>query len=164
MGGYSFDFVHGELTCTKLSSPQKSVVNFITQTSISPEIFQIANPTIFSLEESQEILDALYQDYRYYYTLENRIQANKNHPDVNTWLLEQQEVSDRMKYPNPYIWLCYKLEAYKNSPQEIRTIGDLKEHCKSPTYICHKRLHFLTDILKTYHIDIWNEKYDQYDV
>ena len=35
-----------------------------------------------------------------------------------------------MKYDNPYIWLKYKLLAYKDqTDKRIETIGDLLSHC-----------------------------------
>jgi hypothetical protein len=78
---------------------------------------------------------------------------------------EKKVLWDSMKYQNPYVWLQYKLQAYKDSPKAIITIWDLKKHCEEPTYICHKRLQFLSNILLTqYNIDIFDESLENLDI
>lgn len=75
--------------------------------------------------------------------------------------LKQKYLWESMKYDNPFIWLEYKRRAYAETASSVRTIGDLKKHCQSPTYICHKRLMFLHGILKRdFGLDIFSDTID----
>lgn len=75
---------------------------------------------------------------------------------------ELQTIWDAMKYDNPYIWLKYKLLAYKDEGEKkIETLWDLLSHCSPEWYICWKRLHFLhAGLLKYYSLDIYNLEKD----
>jgi hypothetical protein len=58
-----------------------------------------------------------------------------------------QELSDKMTFANPIIWMMYKYEAYKDEAQPIRTMHDFRVHCSKQGYICTKRFNFLNEQL-----------------
>lgn len=70
--------------------------------------------------------------------------------------VELNTIWDEMKFDNPYIWMKYKLMAYKNdSHKKIETIWDLILHCSPGWDICSKRLRFFNGwLLKHFSIDI----------
>lgn len=57
--------------------------------------------------------------------------------------LEQKQLGEAMTFANPLIWLLYKIKAYQGTEKALENLGDLRKHCESPTYICHKRLDYL---------------------
>ncbi len=56
-------------------------------------------------------------------------------------------LGDAMQYDTPAVWMNYKREAYRGTPQEIATIADFRTHCSKPGYICTKRFTFLNEYL-----------------
>lgn len=63
--------------------------------------------------------------------------------------LQQKELGEAMTFANPLIWLLYKIQAYAGSPKALKTLANLRKHAESPTYICHKRLNFLNEYIKS---------------
>lgn len=69
-----------------------------------------------------------------------------------------QKLGDDMKFDNPFIWMYYKILAYKWRKNEISTIWDFIKHCEWKTDICHQRFDFLNKNLKErYDIDFFKE-------
>lgn len=171
----SFNYTHGNLEI-EWWSESKNYANFITPetleithiptqkniTFLQQKIVMISNP-----QEFQKKIDTLIEQYHEYMNLEAKIQslkkdARKNALSINALQLKQKLLWESMKYDNPHIWLQYKIKAYAWQPNEVSTLGDLKEHAKSPTYICHKRLQFLAKYLKeNFGKDIFDENLDQ---
>ncbi|MFZ1250220.1 MAG: hypothetical protein WAR37_02115 [Candidatus Microsaccharimonas sp.] len=60
---------------------------------------------------------------------------------------KQQSLSDSMTFSNPFVWIMYKFEAYKDEAQPIRTIRDFRIHCSKDGYICTKRFRFINEQL-----------------
>lgn len=58
-----------------------------------------------------------------------------------------QDISDAMTFVSPHIWIQYKYEAYKDEPQPILNLHDLRLHCSKPGYICTKRYTFVNQWL-----------------
>jgi hypothetical protein len=58
-----------------------------------------------------------------------------------------QRLSDSMTFSNPFVWILYKFEAYKNEAQSIRTIRDFRIHCSKVGDICTKRFLFVNEQL-----------------
>lgn len=54
-----------------------------------------------------------------------------------------RQVSEKMTYPSPIVWMMYKYEAYADESQPIRTMQDFRIHCSKPGYICTKRFNFV---------------------
>lgn len=170
--GYEFDFVHGSLNIRNKKTT-KNYFTLITESKIPKDLLTIIFPEIFTEDQSNTSIEKLVDDYHKYMRLEDEIAKlqwllswEQNHIyTISELESEKKLLWDSMKYPNPYIWLQYKLQAYKNSPKQITTIWDLKEHCKDPTYICHKRLQFLSNILKNeYKIDIFDENLENLEI
>jgi len=112
---------------------------------------------ILTLQENQQTLEKLIEDYTLYLHYQSEMERHKKSPQNGIFSLKMQQISDRMKYPNPWVWIHYKIQAYAHTSQAIVTVADLKNHCEAPTHICHQRFDFLTNILNTqYHIDIYN--------
>lgn len=117
----------------------------------------------FSLSDFK--IKKLVSQYFEYVDMEEKIQElskNLKSPEDNAKItklqIEQKNLWEAMKYDNPFIWVKYKIDAYKWNPEsEIKTIWDFVAHChKSPTYICGKRFHFLNKILQEkYWIDLF---------
>ena len=55
----------------------------------------------------------------------------------------RQAIGERMFYDDPMIWIAYKREAYRGTPQEIATVGDFRRHAEHPGDLCEKRYRFL---------------------
>lgn len=69
-----------------------------------------------------------------------------------------QKLGNDMKFDNPFIWMYYKILAYKWRKNEISTIWDFIKHCEWKTDICHQRFDFLNKNLKEkYNIDLFEE-------
>jgi hypothetical protein len=58
-----------------------------------------------------------------------------------------QSLSDSMTFSNPFVWIMYKFEAYKNEAQPIRTMRDFRIHCSKVGDICTKRFTFVNEQL-----------------
>ena len=58
-----------------------------------------------------------------------------------------QLLSDSMTFSNPFVWIMYKFEAYKNEAQSIRTMRDFRIHCGKVEDICTKRFSFVNEQL-----------------
>lgn len=58
-----------------------------------------------------------------------------------------QSLSDSMTFSNPFVWIMYKFEAYKNEAQPIRTMRDFRIHCSKAGDICTKRFSFVNEQL-----------------
>jgi hypothetical protein len=58
-----------------------------------------------------------------------------------------QSLSDSMTFSNPFVWIMYKFEAYKNEAQSIRTMRDFRIHCSKVGEICTKRFSFVNEQL-----------------
>jgi len=115
---------------------------------------------ILTLQENEEVLAQLLTDYKLYSQLESQLKTDTKSVKNGVIHLKMQHISDRMKYPNPRIWILYKTIAYRNLPNRIITIEDLKNHCKPVTHICHQRFDFLTNILKKeYSLDVFDGRF-----
>jgi hypothetical protein len=74
------------------------------------------------------------------------------------WVSILKDVGENMKFNTPAIWIRYKTEAYKNTPNEILTLADLIQHSLGDDSICGERLKFLDEQLQnTYSISLFNE-------
>jgi len=60
---------------------------------------------------------------------------------------ELQSLSDSMTFSNPFVWIMYKFEAYKDEAQPIRTMRDFRIHCSKEGDICTKRFAFVNEQL-----------------
>ena len=58
-----------------------------------------------------------------------------------------QTLSDSMTFSNPFVWIMYKFEAYKDEAQPIRTMRDFRIHCSKEGDICTKRFTFVNEQL-----------------
>ncbi len=122
----------------------------------------------FSRQEIAKLVD----QYHQYMRRENQIKKLKEAMadlgmtqkidllnQLNQLQLEQKTLGEAMKYDNPLIWLEYKLQAYRGTENEIKTVEDLRKHSASPTYICHKRLTYLAKAMKENGFgDFWKEQ------
>jgi hypothetical protein len=71
-------------------------------------------------------------------------ELNSKHTQIKQAL---QDLSDSMRFSNPFVWIMYKYEAYQNEAQPIRTLRDFRLHCSKDGYICTKRFMFLNEQL-----------------
>jgi hypothetical protein len=72
-----------------------------------------------------------------------------------------QRLSDSMTFSNPFVWILYKFEAYKNEAQSIRTIRDFRIHCSKVGDICTKRFLFVNEQLtQKDHPTLMDDLYD----
>ncbi len=62
---------------------------------------------------------------------------------------EKNRIGDEMFYIDPIVWMMYKHEAYLGKKNEIKTVGNLREHCTDHGGICAKRFNFLSTYIKT---------------
>jgi hypothetical protein len=124
------------------------------------------------IEFSDREIEKLVEQYNLYMAWEQEIKDLKNQVaetlgvaqkteilmQINQLQLRQKELGEAMKFANPYIWMGYKMKAYLGSEKEIKTIGDLRVHAASPTYICHKRINYLAEgMKKNGYGDLWSE-------
>jgi hypothetical protein len=58
-----------------------------------------------------------------------------------------QSLSNSMTFSNPFVWIMYKFEGYKNEAQSIRTMRDFRIHCSKVGDICTKRFSFVNEQL-----------------
>lgn len=175
-----FDYVHSSLNLWRFTN-EKAYITFISTEKFDIE-FESENENknnqvnmkkvdILDFELSQQKIETLVKQYNEYMELEKQIETLKekikNSDDKNitkqiTLLqLKQKYLWESMKYDNPYIWIEYKRLAYAWTESKVETIWELRKHCESPTYICHKRLMFLNSILKENWIDIFDKNIDE---
>ncbi|RAL55891.1 hypothetical protein BLD25_03580 [Candidatus Gracilibacteria bacterium GN02-872] len=184
--GREFDFVHGNLNFGE-KTEKSGFFNLITLNKFDLNILenldenQVENyfiPKIGDFKESEKKIKLLVEQFFERMNLDKEIKHLNNElkktedKDKKSELqakiikkeLNQKTLGESMKYDNPYIWIKYKIKAYKGLPDEIITIGDFEKHChKSPTYICGKRFDFLNKYLKEkYNIDLLtNNQYEE---
>lgn len=88
-------------------------------------------------------------------TLSLKLARQKINGTVDTKLVDEhssvktnlQNLSDSMTFSNPFVWITYKFEAYKDEAQPIRTMRDFRIHCSKEAYICTKRFTFINEQL-----------------
>lgn len=178
-----FDYVHWSLTLWKYSQ-EKPYITFISTRKIDFDLIESDSSKLFIEMKNKQLIDfelspwkisTLVEQYHEYMDLENQIQLlkeelkNSNNIDnsdlsrkITLLQLKQKHLWESMKYDNPFIWIEYKRLAYVWTSSKIETIWELRSHCASPTYICHKRLMFLNSVLKTkYSLDIFDSNIDE---
>lgn len=182
-----FDFVHWNLNFWE-KTEKKWFFNLITLNKFDWNILenlenenQVENyfiPEIWDFKESEEKIKLLVEQFFERMNLDKEIKHLNNElkkaeeknkkselqAKIIKKELKQKTLWESMKYDNPYIWIKYKIKAYKWLPDEIITIWDFEKHChKSPTYICWKRFDFLNKHLKEkYDIDLLtNNQYEE---
>ncbi|MBF0932446.1 MAG: hypothetical protein HXJ92_03525, partial [candidate division SR1 bacterium] len=180
---FEFDYVRGgELEIGNMTTLQPHL-NVITQHSLSPELIAmissgstsseklsyVPEKKIYSPIEVSAAVSVLlnqYKDYMNMYneklTLETEYAKNQDSQlaqEIQQLDIALDKLGDDMKFDNPLIRIGYKRLAYANNPEKkVETIGELKKHCERKTDICHKRLDFLNEHLKSdFGIDLFDE-------
>lgn len=183
---FEFDYVRGgELEIWNMTTLQPHL-NVITQHSLSPELIAmissgstsseklsyVPEKKIYSPIEVSAAVSVLlnqYKDYMnmYHEKLALETEYAKNQDSKLAQEIQQLDIAldklwDDMKFDNPLIWIGYKRLAYANNPEKkVETIWELKKHCERKTDICHKRLDFLNEHLKS---DFWIDLFDENQV
>ena len=183
---FEFDYVRGgELEIWNMTTLQPHL-NVITQHSLSPELIAmissgstsseklsyVPEKKIYSPIEVSAAVSVLlnqYKDYMNMYNEKLTLEAEyaKNQDSKLAQEIQQLDIAldklwDDMKFDNPLIWIGYKRLAYANNPEKkVETIWELKKHCERKTDICHKRLDFLNEHLKS---DFWIDLFDENQV
>ncbi len=183
---FEFDYVRGgELEIWNMTTLQPHL-NVITQHSLSPELIAmissgstsseklsyVPEKKIYSPIEVSAAVSVLlnqYKDYMNMYNEKLALEAEyaKNQDSKLAQEIQQLDIAldklwDDMKFDNPLIWIGYKRLAYANNPEKkVETIWELKRHCERKTDICHKRLDFLNEHLKS---DFWIDLFDENQV
>ena len=183
---FEFDYVRGgELEIWNMTTLQPHL-NVITQHSLSPELIAmissgstsseklsyVPEKKIYSPIEVSAAVSVLlnqYKDYMNMYNEKLTLEAEyaKNQDSKLAQEIQQLDIAldklwDDMKFDNPLIWIGYKRLAYANNPEKkVETIWELKKHCERKTDICHKRLDFLNERLKS---DFWIDLFDENQV
>ena len=183
---FEFDYVRGgELEIWNMTTLQPHL-NVITQHSLSPELIAmissgstsseklsyVPEKKIYSPIEVSAAVSVLlnqYKDYMNMYNEKLALEAEyaKNQDSKLAQEIQQLDIAldklwDDMKFDNPLIWIGYKRLAYANNPEKkVGTIWELKKHCERKTDICHKRLDFLNEHLKS---DFWIDLFDENQV
>ena len=183
---FEFDYVRGgELEIWNMTTLQPHL-NVITQHSLSPELIAmissgstsseklsyVPEKKIYSPIEVSAAVSVLlnqYKDYMNMYNQKLALEAEyaKNQDSKLAQEIQQLDIAldklwDDMKFDNPLIWIGYKRLAYaNNSEKKVETIWELKKHCERKTDICHKRLDFLNEHLKS---DFWIDLFDENQV
>ena len=183
---FEFDYVRGgELEVWNMTTLQPHL-NVITQHSLSPELIAmissgstsseklsyVPEKKIYSPIEVSAAVSVLlnqYKDYMnmYHEKLALETEYAKNQDSQLAQEIQQLDIAldklwDDMKFDNPLIWIGYKRLAYANNPEKkVETIWELKKHCERKTDICHKRLDFLNEHLKS---DFWIDLFDENQV
>jgi len=175
-----FDYVHSSLSFWRFTN-EKAYITFISTTEIDFELIEeldkkdyLKNNNYLKMhdfEKSEEKIKILVEQYNEYMELEKQIQDLKEKlkkssdldisKQITLLQLKQKYLWESMKYDNPFIWIEYKRLAYAWTESKVETIWELRKHCESPTYICHKRLMFLNSILKERWVDIFDEEIDE---
>ena len=180
---FEFDYVRGgELEIWNMTTLQPHL-NVITQHSLSPELIAmissgstsseklsyVPEKKIYSPIEVSAAVSVLLNQYKDYMNMYNEKLAleteyAKNQDSQLAQEIQQLDIAldklwDDMKFDNPLIWIGYKRLAYANNPEKkVETIWELKKHCERRTDICHKRLDFLNEHLKS---DFWIDLFDE---
>lgn len=180
---FEFDYVRGgELEIWNMTTLQPHL-NVITQHSLSPELIAmissgstsseklsyVPEKKIYSPIEVSAAVSVLLNQYKDYMNMYNEklgLEAEyaKNQDSQLAQKIQQLDIAldklwDDMKFDNPLIWIGYKRLAYANNPEKkVETIWELKKHCERKTDICHKRLDFLNEHLKS---DFWIDLFDE---
>ena len=183
---FEFDYVRGgELSIWNMTTLQPHL-NVITQRSLSPELIAmissgstsseklsyVPEKKIYSPIEVSAAVSVLLNQYKDYMNMYNQklgLEAEyaKNQDSKLAQEIQQLDIAldklwDDMKFDNPLIWIGYKRLAYANNPEKkVGTIWELKKHCERKTDICHKRLDFLNEHLKS---DFWIDLFDENQV
>ena len=183
---FEFDYVRGgELEIWNMTTLQPHL-NVITQHSLSPELIAmissgstsseklsyVPEKKIYSPIEVSAAVSVLLNQYKDYMNMYNEklgLEAEyaKNQDSKLAQEIQQLDIAldklwDDMKFDNPLIWIGYKRLAYANNPEKkVETIWELKKHCERKTDICHKRLDFLNEHLKS---DFWIDLFDENQV
>ena len=183
---FEFDYVRGgELEIWNMTTLQPHL-NVITQHSLSPELIAmissgstssekfsyVPEKKIYSPIEVSAAVSVLLNKYKDYMNMYNEKLAleteyAKNQDSKLAQEIQQLDIAldklwDDMKFDNPLIWIGYKRLAYANNPEKkVETIWELKKHCERKTDICHKRLDFLNEHLKS---DFWIDLFDENQV
>ena len=183
---FEFDYVRGgELEIWNMTTLQPHL-NVITQHSLSPELISmissgstsseklsyVPEKKIYSPIEVSAAVSVLLNQYKDYMNMYNQklgLEAEyaKNQDSKLAQEIQQLDIAldklwDDMKFDNPLIWIGYKRLAYANNPEKkVETIWELKKHCERKTDICHKRLDFLNEHLKS---DFWIDLFDENQV
>lgn len=183
---FEFDYVRGgELEIWNMTTLQPHL-NVITQRSLSPELIAmissgstsseklsyVPEKKIYSPIEVSAAVSVLLNQYKDYMNMYNEKLAleteyAKNQDSKLAQEIQQLDIAldklwDDMKFDNPLIWIGYKRLAYANNPEKkVETIWELKKHCERKTDICHKRLDFLNEHLKS---DFWIDLFDENQV
>ena len=183
---FEFDYVRGgELEIWNMTTLHPHL-NVITQHSLSPELIAmissgstsseklsyVPEKKIYSPIEVSAAVSVLlnqYKDYMnmYHEKLALETEYAKNQDSKLAQEIQQLDIAldklwDDMKFDNPLIWIGYKRLAYANNPEKkVETIWELKKHCERKTDICHKRLDFLNEHLKS---DFWIDLFDENQV
>ena len=183
---FEFDYVRGgELEIWNMTTLQPHL-NVITQHSLSPELIAmissgstsseklsyVPEKKIYSPIEVSAAVSVLLNQYKDYMNMYNKKLAleteyAKNQDSQLAQEIQQLDIAldklwDDMKFDNPLIWIGYKRLAYANNPEKkVETIWELKKHCERKTDICHKRLDFLNEHLKS---DFWIDLFDENQV
>ena len=183
---FEFDYVRGgELEIWNMTTLQPHL-NVITQHSLSPELIAMISSGLTSSEKlsyvpekkiyspievsaAVSVLLNQYKDYMNMYNQKLGLETEyaKNQDSKLAQEIQQLDIAldklwDDMKFDNPLIWIGYKRLAYANNPEKkVETIWELKKHCERKTDICHKRLDFLNEYLKS---DFWIDLFDENQV
>lgn len=183
---FEFDYVRGgELEIWNMTTLQPHL-NVITQHSLSPELIAmissgstsseklsyVPEKKIYSPIEVSAAVSVLLNQYKDYMNMYNQkldleTEYAKNQDSKLAQEIQQLDIAldklwDDMKFDNPLIWIGYKRLAYANNPEKkVETIWELKKHCEKKTDICHKRLDFLNEHLKS---DFWIDLFDENQV
>ena len=183
---FEFDYVRGgELEIWNMTTLQPHL-NVITQHSLSPELIAmissgstsseklsyVPEKKIYSPIEVSAAVSVLLNQYKDYMNMYNQklgleTEYAKNQDSKLAQEIQQLDIAldklwDDMKFDNPLIWIGYKRLAYaNNSEKKVETIWELKKHCERKTDICHKRLDFLNEHLKS---DFWIDLFDENQV
>lgn len=183
---FEFDYVRGgELEIWNMTTLQPHL-NVIAQHSLSPELIAmissgstsseklsyVPEKKIYSPIEVSAAVSVLLNQYKDYMNMYNEKLAleteyAKNQDSQLAQEIQQLDIAldklwDDMKFDNPLIWIGYKRLAYANNPEKkVETIWELKKHCERKTDICHKRLDFLNEHLKS---DFWIDLFDENQV
>ena len=183
---FEFDYVRGgELEIWNMTTLQPHL-NVITQHSLSPELIAmissgstsseklsyVPEKKIYSPIEVSAAVSVLLNQYKDYMNMYNEkltleTEYAKNQDSQLAQEIQQLDIAldklwDDMKFDNPLIRIGYKRLAYANNPEKkVETIWELKKHCERKTDICHKRLDFLNEHLKS---DFWIDLFDENQV
>ena len=183
---FEFDYVRGgELEIWNMTTLQPHL-NVITQHSLSPELIAmissgstsseklsyVPEKKIYSPIEVSAAVSVLLNQYKDYMNMYNeklaleteyaKNQDSKLAQEIQQLDIALEKLWDDMKFDNPLIWIGYKRLAYANNPEKkVETIWELKKHCERKTDICHKRLDFLNEHLKS---DFWIDLFDENQV